>query len=1023
MRASGQAVHPEYVDRMLQEIDAAQVRSWFDVGLFLDRLRDRRKPPADDGLSADQLMQQAARHAACLDDGLWADRAPRLPGIEDAAWAPAERLFRQPLERGSADYNALIQEFWPAVRAQAEQIGRSVAEQQIEMLISHRAWSDPAQLPRSLALVCVCEALHLPVVAWHEGLAADYNGNRHLGEIHTLIETAFPWDSPWAVHLVADDDQARTLRDRHGINPARIRTLPTEDLSACLRPVAEYAAGDGAHDAVVAALAAHRKVTRTGPEFSQITRSQRRSYLPGLTELEYMIRLDSLIDPNAFRAEEKLLRGRAFAFAQARLDDAGAAIPDHGRLDFLAAVEYLFDYHVGTDELVVDHSLSYRHRNTWHYPYRKLTECELLGVIGKLAEEAATGAVTQDVPMVEAASEFGPALAMAIGAKPELDHGPRLQQALAGERPLLWLPNSDDWRQFGAEAALLAGHALPHRHARSSIRLLCRSSFGSGSIKGAAAYRYLTQIPIWAEAIQAGRVELLEIAGSAQGTHLAQLGETGNAAVLAVQEAGGFALSFGHANTLCLDLLNLESFRLGCCNDPQSAAFMDLSVGGGYALWVPAALRPSLAYPTPIQTPRAFSEALLSPAFAAQAAADGEAAVLQRLADDADHYGTPIAELLAPAEDASGGADDALEAKLLTGIHGNGAPWSGAYIRLRQTGQWQFATVFAQSRSDTVLDLIQQHQQAGGAPAQLAWNGGYILNPELVGKLGLPEDYIGTPLGLLIDQGVVRALPLFNKPALAFCRDGSLQIREANLNKGLSVRVAGGEWLQFDGGDRNLTDAQRPVYYDLMHGLDELPLAGRVAFRFAGRQIISVHQDQDSLPTLPVGLTVVVPAQQVPAGWVAGAEVEYALPGWDEVSDAIEAGPKLVRDGQISIEMEQGGWKNDASIRTQAARLDYTHMRGPKIGVGLGADGELLVVAINGRIRESVGATHGELAQILLEMGAQRAMGFDPGGSVTLVVKGRQLNISPYNRDYLRNPLSLPPQPRFVGNAIVAAPR
>ncbi len=118
--------------------------------------------------------------------------------------------------------------------------------------------------------------------------------------------------------------------------------------------------------------------------------------------------------------------------------------------------------------------------------------------------------------------------------------------------------------------------------------------------------------------------------------------------------------------------------------------------------------------------------------------------------------------------------------------------------------------------------------------------------------------------------------------------------------------------------------------------------------------------------------------------------------------------------------MVAGGWKTSPSIATQAARVDYTHMRGPKIAVGITAANELLVVAINGRIRESVGATHGEMAKVLLDRGCVQAMGFDPGGSVTLVAGGTQLNISPYNKDYLLNPYSLPPQPRFVSNAIVA---
>ena len=47
------------------------------------------------------------------------------------------------------------------------------------------------------------------------------------------------------------------------------------------------------------------------------------------------------------------------------------------------------------------------------------------------------------------------------------------------------------------------------------------------------------------------------------------------------------------------------------------------------------------------------------------------------------------------------------------------------------------------------------------------------------------------------------------------------------------------------------------------------------------------------------------------------------------------------------------------------------------------------------------------------------AMGFDPGGSATLVVDGQTLNISPYNRNYERNVYAMEPQPRAVANAVV----
>ena len=113
------------------------------------------------------------------------------------------------------------------------------------------------------------------------------------------------------------------------------------------------------------------------------------------------------------------------------------------------------------------------------------------------------------------------------------------------------------------------------------------------------------------------------------------------------------------------------------------------------------------------------------------------------------------------------------------------------------------------------------------------------------------------------------------------------------------------------------------------------------------------------------------------------------------------------------------GWKTQNSIRTQAARLDYLDMRGPKIAAGLDDAGRLTVLTVNGRIRESVGATHVDMAEILRDHGLTTAMGFDPGGSSTLVVGGKAVNISPYNHAYEDNIFSLPPEPRAVSNVVL----
>ena len=139
----------------------------------------------------------------------------------------------------------------------------------------------------------------------------------------------------------------------------------------------------------------------------------------------------------------------------------------------------------------------------------------------------------------------------------------------------------------------------------------------------------------------------------------------------------------------------------------------------------------------------------------------------------------------------------------------------------------------------------------------------------------------------------------------------------------------------------------------------------------------------------------------------------------ENIEHAVEAGPLLLSKRKIDINMKLEGWKTGNSIATQAARLDYTDMRGPKIAVGTDRLGNLAVLTINGRIRESVGATHQDMAEIMQKFDITDAMGFDPGGSSTLVIAGQTMNISPYNHKYEENIYSLPPEPRAVSNAVI----
>ena len=430
----------------------------------------------------------------------------------------------------------------------------------------------------------------------------------------------------------------------------------------------------------------------------------------------------------------------------------------------------------------------------------------------------------------------------------------------------------------------------------------------------------------------------------------------------------------------------------------------------------------------------AFSQVLNSENYQQCVELLGEAEVLAQLRQDADSFGTPIEQVLShllrqnsqknnptPTE-----ADSTLSSSMITGLHEDGSPWSGAMAKVKQLDShlWSFDTLLTQQTNDTVLSLTERFFKESPSlrnETYIAWNGGYILNAELVGKLALSEKYIGSPLGLLIKNGQLLSLPLFNKPVLSFLDSGKVSIREANLTQGFTVgKIGEGSAFTFRATGHNNLINETLCYFDLMFKQETVFNQNHIFYSISGNTIIKVIKDQSQEIILnPVGVSLAFPADQAPADWVEGTKLTLNIAGWDNVINAIEAGPRLIRDGKESIEMQAGGWKTQKSIATQAARVDFMDMRGPKIGVGINDDGELIIVAINGRIRESVGATHIELAKIFLQQGAKQAMGFDPGGSVTLVVDGLQLNITPYNKDYEISPLSLPPQARFVGNAIV----
>ncbi len=110
--------------------------------------------------------------------------------------------------------------------------------------------------------------------------------------------------------------------------------------------------------------------------------------------------------------------------------------------------------------------------------------------------------------------------------------------------------------------------------------------------------------------------------------------------------------------------------------------------------------------------------------------------------------------------------------------------------------------------------------------------------------------------------------------------------------------------------------------------------------------------------------------------------------------------PRILRDG---VNIAAGAAAEEGTISRNA------EARHPRTGVGFSRDSStLFLVTVDGRSTASVGMTLIEFADLCREFGAWQAMNFDGGGSTTMVVQGRIVNVP-----------SDPTGERAVGNVLM----
>lgn len=103
--------------------------------------------------------------------------------------------------------------------------------------------------------------------------------------------------------------------------------------------------------------------------------------------------------------------------------------------------------------------------------------------------------------------------------------------------------------------------------------------------------------------------------------------------------------------------------------------------------------------------------------------------------------------------------------------------------------------------------------------------------------------------------------------------------------------------------------------------------------------------------------------------------IDWSL-GSPGITDAIGGSHVLVQNGRVALGTCSGA----------------ICVRNPRTGIGLTANGRIILVVVDGRQKGSVGMSLGEFASFFVRLGADSAMNLDGGGSSTMVIKGRVAN-------------------------------
>lgn len=234
----------------------------------------------------------------------------------------------------------------------------------------------------------------------------------------------------------------------------------------------------------------------------------------------------------------------------------------------------------------------------------------------------------------------------------------------------------------------------------------------------------------------------------------------------------------------------------------------------------------------------------------------------------------------------------------------------------------------------------------------------------------------GVPLGTLMINKKLYTGPVYNRVAMGIF-DNGFDMARVELNA--TLKTSKGE-LKIDNVNQPRMLSTYVLAYTPQWGAFA-PASPQYGIQIAVEEGKITSIATQALPIPENGYVIVGPKEKLEKIFDAkkvNLDIK-TIPNWENVNHIISGGPYLVKNGEIFIDMTE-------------QKLGAIGGKNPRTAIGYTEDGNLIMVAVDGREGESVGMTLKELAGFMQSVGCINAMNLDGGGSTVMYVNGHVVN-------------------------------